>query len=71
MSGVARSFERKVLGIVKLLRTDLSAKPSWLLVVLDTSETSVDLGFPNLKNGASNKNPGRMAVGLFSLKPGT
>ena len=41
---MARSFERKVLGIVKLLRTDLSAKPAWLLVVLDTSETSVDLG---------------------------
>ena len=44
ISGVARSFEKKVLGIVKLLRTDLSAKPAWLLVVLDTSETSVDFG---------------------------
>lgn len=42
--------------IVKLLRTDLSAKPAWLLVVLTpVSKTSVDLGFPNLKMGASNK----------------
>lgn len=54
-SGVARSFERKVLGIVGLLRTDLSAS-QLSICGLDTSvQTSVDLGFPNLKNGASNK----------------
>lgn len=54
MSGMARPFESIVPGMVRMLGTDLSAKPAWLLVALGTKGTSVDLGFPNLKNGDNN-----------------